>query len=94
MCFTLMFALLRWEHRHDPQGRIYYVDHNTRTATWQKLIVEHMRNVQQWQQQEASNLQQRSQQHQQRFLLGGDNPNPNPTDDGHGSLPENWGEIM
>ena len=65
-----MFTLLRWECRHDPRGRFYYVDHNTRTTTWQKPTVEHMRNVQQWQQQEASNLQQRSQQHQQRFLLG------------------------
>ena len=54
----------------------------------------HMRNVQQWQQQQAHDLQQRSQQHQQRFLLGGDNPTPNPTDDGQGSLPENWGEII
>ncbi len=41
---------------------------------------------------QASDLQQRSQAHQQRFLLGGDN-NPPPTDDGQGSLPENWGEV-
>ncbi|XP_064393564.1 NEDD4-like E3 ubiquitin-protein ligase WWP2 [Halichondria panicea] len=90
-----------WERRHDSRGRIYYVDHNTRTTTWQKPTVEHMRNVAHWQQQQASDLQQRSQAHQQRFLLGGDNnpPPPPPTsstpstpsiDDGLGNLPENW----
>ncbi|PAA50770.1 hypothetical protein BOX15_Mlig020114g3 [Macrostomum lignano] len=25
-----------WERRLDPQGRVYYVDHNTRTTTWQR----------------------------------------------------------
>ena len=47
------------------------MDHNTRTTTWQKPTVENVRNFQQWQRNEASNLQERSQQHQQRFLLGG-----------------------
>jgi hypothetical protein len=60
-----------WERRQDERGRIYYVDHNTRTTTWQKPTVESMRNFEQWQRNEASHLQERSQQHQQRFLLGG-----------------------
>ncbi|ESO82890.1 hypothetical protein LOTGIDRAFT_80070, partial [Lottia gigantea] len=25
-----------WETRYDQQGRPYYVDHNTRTTTWEK----------------------------------------------------------
>ncbi|KAH8990413.1 hypothetical protein EDB86DRAFT_3191456 [Lactarius hatsudake] len=25
-----------WELRHDPRGRSYYVDHNTRTTTWNR----------------------------------------------------------
>ena len=53
------------------------MDHNTRTTTWQKPTVETVRNYEQWQQNEASNLQERSQQHQQRFLLGGSS---NPTE--------------
>ncbi|KAM9164872.1 NEDD4-like E3 ubiquitin-protein ligase WWP1 isoform 2-T3 [Pangshura tecta] len=27
---------LRWEQRKDPHGRTYYVDHNTRTTTWER----------------------------------------------------------
>lgn len=69
--YTLYAHTTRWERRRDPQGRIYYVDHNTRTTTWQKPTTENVRNFQQWQRQEATNLEQRSQQHQQRFLLGG-----------------------
>ena len=60
-----------WERRQDERGRIYYVDHNTRTTTWQKPTVENVRNFQNWQRNEATSLQERSQQHQQRFLLGG-----------------------
>uniref|UniRef100_A0A6Q2ZJF5 E3 ubiquitin-protein ligase n=1 Tax=Esox lucius TaxID=8010 RepID=A0A6Q2ZJF5_ESOLU len=26
----------RWEQRKDPHGRTYYVDHNTRTTTWER----------------------------------------------------------
>ena len=25
-----------WEKRRDPEGRVYYVDHNTRRTTWQR----------------------------------------------------------
>ena len=47
----------RWERRKDPRGRVYYVDHNTRTTTWQKPTVENVRTFQQWQQQETRTLQ-------------------------------------
>uniref|UniRef100_A0A3Q0R7U8 E3 ubiquitin-protein ligase n=1 Tax=Amphilophus citrinellus TaxID=61819 RepID=A0A3Q0R7U8_AMPCI len=30
------FASFRWEQRKDPHGRTYYVDHNTRTTTWER----------------------------------------------------------
>ncbi len=53
VCVCVVF---RWERRHDTRGRIYYVDHNTRTTTWQKPTVEHMRNLAQWQQQQVSVL--------------------------------------
>uniref|UniRef100_A0A8C1VJL4 E3 ubiquitin-protein ligase n=1 Tax=Cyprinus carpio TaxID=7962 RepID=A0A8C1VJL4_CYPCA len=29
-------CFLRWEQRKDPHGRTYYVDHNTRTTTWER----------------------------------------------------------
>ena len=93
------YIYISWERRRDPQGRIYYVDHNTRTTTWQKPTTENVRNFQQWQRQEATNLEQRSQQHQQRFLLGGgaaggsQQTPKDPTDDGLGALPDGWGEL-
>lgn len=88
-----------WERRQDERGRIYYVDHNTRTTTWQKPTVESMRNFEQWQRNEATNLQERSQQHQQRFLLGGQGAPGDPAaskqrrpgDDGLGELDSDWG---
>lgn len=40
----------RWERRADPRGRIYYVDHNTRTTTWQRPNADMMNNIQQFQQ--------------------------------------------
>uniref|UniRef100_A0A671TE21 E3 ubiquitin-protein ligase n=1 Tax=Sinocyclocheilus anshuiensis TaxID=1608454 RepID=A0A671TE21_9TELE len=29
-------CFLRWEQRKDPHGRTYYVDHNTKTTTWER----------------------------------------------------------
>uniref|UniRef100_A0A8D2N416 HECT-type E3 ubiquitin transferase n=1 Tax=Zonotrichia albicollis TaxID=44394 RepID=A0A8D2N416_ZONAL len=29
-------ATSKWEQRKDPHGRTYYVDHNTRTTTWER----------------------------------------------------------
>jgi atrophin-1 interacting protein 5 (WW domain-containing E3 ubiquitin protein ligase 1) len=34
----------------DPRGRVYYVDHNTRTTTWQRPNPDMMNNLQQFQQ--------------------------------------------
>ena len=32
----IFFSLNSWEERTDGHGRMYYVDHNTRTATWKR----------------------------------------------------------
>ena len=29
-------TMYSWEQRIDPQGRIYYLDHNTRTTSWDR----------------------------------------------------------
>lgn len=57
----------RWEKRVDPRGRYYYVDHNTRTTTWQRPTAEYVRNYEQWQSQ-RNQLQGAMQQFSQRFL--------------------------
>ncbi|KAG8012882.1 NEDD4-like E3 ubiquitin-protein ligase WWP2 [Nibea albiflora] len=51
----------------DQRGRYYYVDHNTRTTTWQRPTAESVRNYQQWQSQ-RSQLQGAMHQFSQRFL--------------------------
>uniref|UniRef100_A0A7N6AWZ0 E3 ubiquitin-protein ligase n=1 Tax=Anabas testudineus TaxID=64144 RepID=A0A7N6AWZ0_ANATE len=56
-----------WEKRVDQRGRFYYVDHNTRTTTWQRPTAESVRNYQQWQSQ-RSQLQGAMHQFSQRFL--------------------------
>uniref|UniRef100_A0A8C1EQD4 E3 ubiquitin-protein ligase n=1 Tax=Cyprinus carpio carpio TaxID=630221 RepID=A0A8C1EQD4_CYPCA len=33
---SMSVCFLRWEQRKDPHGRTYYVDHNTRTTTWER----------------------------------------------------------
>jgi hypothetical protein len=50
-------------------GRIYYVDHFTRTTTWQRPTLESVRNYEQWQLQ-RSQLQGAMQQFNQRFIYG------------------------
>lgn len=56
-----------WERRVDDRGRIYYVDHNTRTTTWQRPTMESVRNFEQWQSQ-RSQLQGAMHQFNQRYL--------------------------
>uniref|UniRef100_A0A673N1Z8 E3 ubiquitin-protein ligase n=1 Tax=Sinocyclocheilus rhinocerous TaxID=307959 RepID=A0A673N1Z8_9TELE len=33
---TQTCVFLRWEQRKDPHGRTYYVDHNSKTTTWER----------------------------------------------------------
>lgn len=51
----------------DPRGRYYFVDHNTRTTTWQRPTAEYVRTYEQWQSQ-RNQLQGAMQQFSQRFL--------------------------
>lgn len=63
------FYMCRWERRVDPMGRVYYVDHITRTTTWQRPTQESVRNYEEWQHQ-RSQLQGAMQQFNQRFIYG------------------------
>ncbi|TKS74069.1 NEDD4-like E3 ubiquitin-protein ligase WWP2 [Collichthys lucidus] len=63
----MMMMMMIWEKRVDQRGRYYYVDHNTRTTTWQRPTAESVRNYQQWQSQ-RSQLQGAMHQFSQRFL--------------------------
>jgi len=58
-----------WERRLDQMGRAYFVDHITRTTTWQRPTLETVRNYEQWQHQ-RSQLQGAMQQFNQRFIIG------------------------
>ena len=31
-----MFLYFRWETKISPNGRTFYIDHNTRTTTWER----------------------------------------------------------
>lgn len=61
------YFFLSWEKRVDQRGRFYYVDHNTRTTTWQRPTAESVRNFEQWQSQ-RNQLQGAMQHFNQRFL--------------------------
>jgi len=66
--YLLMFVFFdSWERRVDDRGRVYYVDHNTRTTTWQRPTMESVRNFEQWQSQ-RNQLQGAMQQFNQRYL--------------------------
>lgn len=72
MCISLflpshLIHSTSWERRVDDRGRIYYVDHNTRTTTWQRPTMESVRNFEQWQSQ-RSQLQGAMHQFNQRYL--------------------------
>lgn len=35
---TVLGFLSRWEQRELPNGRVYYVDHNNKTTTWERPL--------------------------------------------------------
>lgn len=35
-CPIIVFS--RWEQRELPNGRVYYVDHNNKTTTWERPL--------------------------------------------------------
>jgi len=73
--------------RFDPNGRVYYVDHNTRTTTWQRPSVNLINDLEQFQQWRSHR---QMNQMPDRFLF------PQPTtasDDPLGPLPLGWGTL-
>uniref|UniRef100_A0A4W4FHA6 E3 ubiquitin-protein ligase n=1 Tax=Electrophorus electricus TaxID=8005 RepID=A0A4W4FHA6_ELEEL len=78
-----------WERRVDPLGRVYFVDHITRTTTWQRPTVETVRNYEQWQHQ-RSQLQGAMQQFNQRFIVGVQDQPAATQNDPLGPLPHGW----
>jgi len=82
------FVCHRWEVRFDPNGRVYYVDHNTRTTTWQRPSVNLINDLEQFQQWRSHR---QMNQMPDRFLF------PQPTtasDDPLGPLPLGWGTLV
>ncbi len=72
----------------DPRGRVYYVDHNTRTTTWQRPNPEMMNNLMQWQHmRQIRSVETLA----NRFLFP---QNSVPDNDPLGPLPEGWGESF
>lgn len=56
--------------RRDPRGRIYFVDHTTRTTTWQRPSTERLAHFQNWQGMRSQILQQGK----TRFLYNNSTP--------------------
>uniref|UniRef100_A0A672NTV3 HECT-type E3 ubiquitin transferase n=1 Tax=Sinocyclocheilus grahami TaxID=75366 RepID=A0A672NTV3_SINGR len=77
-----------WERRVDPMGRVYFVDHISRTTTWQRPTMETVRNYEQWQHQ-RSQLQGAMQQFNQRFIDQA-SATQNKEFDPLGPLPHGW----
>merc|ERR1712079_689829 len=77
-----------WEMRRDQRGRVYYVDHNTRTTTWQRPNSERLQCFASWQGERAQVLQMKN----QRFLYPDRNNGTATTteDDSLGALPDGW----
>ena len=79
----------RWERRVDPRNRVYYVDHNTRTTTWQRPnadMISNLNNYQQWRSNRNNQLDQLA----NRFLYPQGTAQP-AENDALGPLPEGWG---
>ena len=74
--------------RFDPNGRVYYVDHNTRTTTWQRPCLNLINDLEQFQQW-RSNRQMN--QMPDRFLFP---QQTMATDDPLGPLPLGWGNLV
>lgn len=81
--------------RRDSRGRVYYVDHNTRTTTWQRPNPERLEHFQQWQGQRVHIVQQGNQrflysQHQPSSAMAAGPSASTEDDDGLGPLPSEW----
>jgi hypothetical protein len=81
-----------WEMRHDTKGRPYYVDHNTRSTTWQRPTAASLQLQQNYMAHQAHNLSAMQQQHAQRIAVTSSTAPAASTapSDGKGPLPPNW----
>jgi len=69
---------------------VYYVDHNTRTTTWQRPNPDMMNNLHQWQQWRQNRTAQ-LEQLAHRFLFPQNANNQTEANDPLGALPDGWG---
>ena len=83
-----MLGCCSWERRVDGRGRVYYVDHNTRTTTWQRPNTEMVTNWNNWQEWRNN----RTMDAMNRRFLFPQTPQPS-TDDPLGPLPDGWGKT-
>ena len=72
-----------WERRTDNFGRTYYVDHNSRTTTWQRPALDQSETERGQQRQSETEAERR--QHRGRTLPGEGSISPLPTGSGNGS---------
>lgn len=84
-----------WERRQDNLGRIYYVDHNTRTTTWTRPSAGFSENDQR--SALAANTDLERQRHQNRMLpedrTGANSPTPAPVQPQHEVVPQTAAAI-
>jgi hypothetical protein len=82
-----------WERRLDSRGRLYYIDHNTRTTTWQMPTTNSVATFQLWQNNREQNQGEQYTNLQNRHLMnnnGGAGGGPGEEE----KLPEGWGELF
>ncbi|KJE90630.1 ubiquitin ligase [Capsaspora owczarzaki ATCC 30864] len=63
-----------WEERVDPQGRVFYVDHNSRTTSWARPSAQSVAEYNRWQESQQAIMSQAREQFSHRTL--GASPNP------------------
>ena len=60
LIYLLCLFRFSWERRVDGRNRVYYVDHNTRTTTWQRPTQQRIQNFANWRQQQENMQNQRN----------------------------------
>jgi hypothetical protein len=89
-----------WEKRVDSKNRPYYVDHNSRTTTWQKPTVNSVANFQTWQISREQNQGEQFINLKNRHLFSNQNQPVVPASNNivqvpvlNEKLPEGWGKF-
>jgi NEDD4-like E3 ubiquitin-protein ligase WWP1 len=90
-----------WEKRFDSKSRPYYVDHNSRTTTWQRPTLNSVANYQNWQNQRELNQDEQYLNLKNRHLFPNQSSSPQqpsngpkaislPPNEDSSKLPEGW----